>query len=78
MFRISKGISRDHYGSQGLILFVAEAVIFQAHKVHIMAVDALAPCVARSSVAIVLAAYNNWVLDFHVDEFQLPVPSECL
>ena len=60
------------------LFFCVEAVIFQANKVHIMAVDALAPCVARSSVAIVLAAYNSWVFYFHVDEFQLPVPSECL
>ena len=42
-----------------------------------MPADALAPCVARSSAAMVLAMRNGQVLVFHEEGFQLPVSCQC-
>ena len=39
-----------------------------------MADDALAPCVARSSAAIVLTMQESHVVVYHKDDFQLPGP----
>ena len=53
--------------------------IFWANLVNIMTADALAPCVARSSAAMVLAIYNNkQVCVFEEEAFQLYVPSQVL
>ena len=41
-----------------------------------MAADDLAPCVARSSAAMVLTKQDKQVLIYHKDTFQLPVPSQ--
>ena len=38
-----------------------------------MFADALAPCVARTSAAVILIMYNRQVLVLLEDEFQLPV-----
>ena len=38
-----------------------------SHDLPIMAADALAPCIARPSAAIVLNLYNIQVLVFHED-----------
>ena len=40
-----------------------------------MGADAVAPCVARSSAAMVLAMQDNQVLVFQVEGFQLLVSS---
>ena len=39
-----------------------------------MAADVLAPCVTRSSVAMVLARLDEWVLVFHDEGFEIPAP----
>ena len=44
--------------------------------VNTMAVDALASCIARSSVTMVLTMQDKWVLVFHKEGFQLPVLSQ--
>ena len=41
-----------------------------------MATDALAPCVAKSSAAMVLTTRNLCVLVFHVEAFQRHTPSQ--
>ena len=41
-----------------------------------MDVDYLAPCITRSSAAMVLNFYGKQVLVFHVEAFQLLVPSQ--
>ena len=41
-----------------------------------MVPDALAPCVARSSAAMMLTLRNEWILIFHKEGFQLPAPSQ--
>ena len=43
-----------------------------------MAADALAPCLARSSATMTLTTQDKWVLVFHWEGFQLPVPSSVL
>ena len=43
-----------------------------------MAIDALAPCVARTSAAVVLTMQDNKVLVFPEEEFQPPVPSQLI
>ena len=42
-----------------------------------MAVDALGPCVSRSSAAKILTTQYKQVLVIHKKEFQLPAQSEC-
>ena len=37
-----------------------------------MATDALAPCVAKSSAAVILSVWDWHVLVFHEGEFELP------
>ena len=54
-----------------------ESRILQDNLVDAMAVDALAPCVTRSSATIVLNMQDKWILDFCKEGFQLPVPSPC-
>ena len=46
------------------------------HCYVISSVGALAPCNVRSST-ILLNMWDKWVLCFHVEEYQLPVPSQC-
>ena len=43
----------------------AETRIFQVNEVSTIAVDALAPCVARTSAAMVLIIQDKWILIFH-------------
>ena len=54
--------------------FGVESRIFQDNLVDAMVVDALAPCVARSSSTIVLNMQDKWNLGFCKEGFQLPVP----
>ena len=42
-----------------------------------MSVDDLAPCVARSSTAMVLNMQDKLDQVFHKEGFQLHVPSQC-
>ena len=42
-----------------------------------MVVDALAPCVARTSAAMILIVWNRQVLVLLKDGFQLPVSYQC-
>ena len=39
-----------------------------------MAADALTPCVARPSTAMLLTMHDKQVLGFHEEGFQQPVP----
>ena len=50
----------------------AEMGILQLNLVNIMAADALAPCVARSSAAMILIVCNVDILVFLGGEFQQP------
>ena len=44
--------------------------------VNTMTADVLAPCVAKTSAAMVLTMWDKQVFVFHMEEFQLPVPSQ--
>ena len=50
--------------------FSAEIIIFPANQASTMAVDALAPCIARSSAAMILAVCNVDILIFFGSEFK--------
>ena len=39
--------------------------------------DALAPCVARASAAVVSTMQDEWILVFHEKGYQPPAPSQC-
>ena len=52
-----------------------ETGIFQENEVIIVAAEALATCVAKSS-AMVLCMQEKTVLVVHKEGFQLPVPSQ--
>ena len=39
-----------------------------------MAANTLAPCIARSSAAMILTMQDKWALVIYKDKFQLPVP----
>ena len=54
----------------------AETGILKAIYINTMAPDALAPCVARPSEAMVLNMQDKWVLVFHKGRFQPPAPSQ--
>ena len=49
-----------------------EPWIFQANLANTMAADALAPCVARASAAMVLSLWNQQVLIINKERFQSP------
>ena len=51
-------------------LLGAEARILQ-NWVNIIAADALAPCTARSSVAMILTVLDDWFLVFHEEGFEI-------
>ena len=57
--------------------FGAETRIFQKNQVNITAADALAPCIARLSTAMVFSVYVYWILVLHEERFQLLKPSQC-
>ena len=42
-----------------------------------MVADALAPCVARTSAAMIMITQNRQVLVLLEEEFQLPVSYQC-
>ena len=42
-----------------------------------MSTDALAPCITRPSVTMVLITQDKWVLVFHEEGSQLFEPSQC-
>ena len=52
-----------------------EVKIFHANYVNIMADDALAPSITRSSAAMVLTEKGKQVLDIHEGRIQLTKPS---
>ena len=43
-----------------------------------MAADALAPCIARTSSAMVLTMQDNCILVFYEERCRLPAPSQCV
>ena len=43
----------------------------------IIGADALAPCIARPSAAMILIMYNRQVFVLHEEGIQLPVPCQC-
>ena len=55
----------------------AETRILHENEVNTLAADALAPCVARSSAAMLFNVHNRWVLIFHEEGVQPAVPSQC-
>ena len=48
--------------------------ISEVNYVKIMAADALAPWIARTSAATVLNMHDNWILVIHKERFKLSVP----
>ena len=65
-------------GSMTLIISLrVRTKLFRFNKVNIMAADAMAPCVARSAAAMILAMQNRHVLVLHEEGFQLPVSCQC-
>ena len=52
-----------------------ESGIFQDDQVNIIAANALAPCITRSSAAMVLAMQDKQVFVFHKVGFQIWVPT---
>ena len=62
---------------QGFNPFDAAARIVQQNKVNIMAAEALAPCVARTSAAMVLNMQNKQVFAFYEERFHLRQPYQC-
>ena len=63
------------------ILFInpsgAKTGIIHENLVNTIAADALAPCVARSSAAMLLIMWDHQVLVFDEQEFLVLVPSRC-
>ena len=55
----------------------AETGIFCDNKVNIMAADALAPGIIKTSSAMVLTMQHNQTLVLHEEGFQLPALSLC-
>ena len=53
----------------------AENWIYQKNQVNTMAVDDLAPCIARSSASMVLTMQEKLVLIFYGEGFPLTVKS---
>ena len=64
-------------GIKTLSLNGAETRLFLADWVNTMFIDALAPCITRSSATMVLIMKDKQVLVFHKNGFQCPVPSPC-
>ena len=58
--------------------FGGATTIFRDSYFNCMVADALAPCVTRSSATMTLTMQDKWVLVFHWERFQLPVPSSVL
>ena len=54
-----------------------ETGIFGKNYLNTMTADDLAPCIARSSAAMVLIMEDEQIHVFHEVGFQLPVPSQC-
>ena len=55
----------------------AEASILQKNCINTIAADALALCIARLSVALVLTIQDKLFLVFQEEGFQLPDAHEC-
>ena len=50
---------------------------FRSNLVNTLAVDVLAPYVARPSAAMILALWDTYILVFHKDMFAVPAPPQC-
>ena len=60
-----------------LNLFGAETRIFWDCLVSFMAPDALAPCVTRTSAAMIVILCNADFVDFRGSDFKQPVTFQC-
>ena len=61
---------KNNLAHKGLILLGSKQ-----NEVKTMAADALAPCIITASLTKVLAMWDKWLLVFHEESFNLPVPS---
>ena len=58
------------------LLWCVETKIFRNNKVNIMTMDALSPCLGRSSASMFFYIPNTWVTLFYLERLELPVPSK--
>ena len=62
------------FSSLNMLTIVVVKPEFWDNKVNTMVVDALVPCIARSSATMALTVNDGRAISFHKELFQLPPP----